>query len=105
MDLDSFIITVFCLVDNATKEISQGRRLRQRGHNPTMAVCLMRMTMEVAGENLGLSQDQAIYRYFRRHYSHFFPALRAYPKTATNGSTSSPGTGNLPFVLSTVEGP
>ena len=29
MDLDSFIITVFCLVDDATKEILQGRRLRQ----------------------------------------------------------------------------
>ena len=29
----------------------------------------------------------------------------AYPKTATNGSTSSPRTGDLPFVLSIVEGP
>ena len=80
MDLDSFIITVFCLVDDATKEILQGRRLRQRGPNPTMADSEV-LTMEVVGEYLGLSQDQAIYRYFRRHYSHFFPALKRVHRT------------------------
>ncbi|MCH8870308.1 MAG: hypothetical protein IIC85_11400, partial [Chloroflexi bacterium] len=54
MDLDSFIITVFCLVDDAMKEILQGRRLRQRGPNPTMADSEV-LTMEVVGEYLGLS--------------------------------------------------
>jgi hypothetical protein len=33
------------------------------------------LTMEVVGEYLGFGQDQALYRYFRRHYTHFFPAL------------------------------
>ena len=33
------------------------------------------LTMETVGEFLGFSQDIALYRYFRRHYSHFFPAM------------------------------
>ena len=33
------------------------------------------MTMEAVGEYLGLSQDTALYRYFRHHYRHFFPGL------------------------------
>ena len=33
------------------------------------------LTMEVVGEYLGLSQDQALFRYFRQHYGHFFPGL------------------------------
>ena len=31
--------------------------------------------METVGEFLGLSQDLTLYRYFRRHYCHFFPAM------------------------------
>ncbi len=61
MDLDSFIITVFCLVRlRRTKEILQGRRLRRRGPDPTMADSEV-LTVEVVGEYLGLCQDQAIY--------------------------------------------
>ena len=33
------------------------------------------MTIEAVGEFLGLSQDLALYRYFRQHYRHFFPAM------------------------------
>lgn len=29
------------------------------------------------GEYLGLEQDSALFAYVRRHYAHFFPALRA----------------------------
>ena len=36
IDLDSFIMTDICLIDDATKEILQGRRLRRRGPEPTM---------------------------------------------------------------------
>ncbi len=64
MDLDSYIITVFCLVDDGLKELMQGRRIRRRGPDPTMTDGEV-LTMEVVGEYLGLSQDQAIYRYFR----------------------------------------
>lgn len=60
MDLDSFVITVFCMADDAMKEILQGRRLRQRGPNSIMADSEV-VTMEVVGVYLGLGQDQAIY--------------------------------------------
>ena len=37
--------------------------------------------MEVVGEFLGLEQDAAIHRYFRRHWAHFFPALARVDRT------------------------
>lgn len=39
------------------------------------------LTMEVVGEYLGFTQDLALYRYFRRHYTHFFPALEQVHRT------------------------
>lgn len=80
VNLDTFIITVFCQVDDIMKELLQGRRLRERGPMPSLADSEV-VTMEVVGEYLGLGQDQAIYRYFRRHYHHFFPALRKVHRT------------------------
>jgi hypothetical protein len=77
MDLDSFIITVFCQVDDALEECLARlgvRRLRQRGPCATLADSEV-LTIEIVGEYLGLAQDKAIFDYFRRHYSHFFPAL------------------------------
>ena len=80
MDLDTFIITVFCWVDEMLKKFFPHQRLRQRGPEPTLAdseVC----TIEIVGEYLGLDQDKKIYRYFRRHYGHFFPALKKVHRT------------------------
>ena len=37
--------------------------------------------MEVVGEYLGLAQDSALFAYFRRHYTHFFPALLTLHRT------------------------
>jgi DDE family transposase len=80
MDLDDFIITVFCVVDEAIPAVLNGRRLRQRGPQPTLADSEV-VTMEVVGEYLGLAQDSALFAYFRRHYTHFFPALRTLHRT------------------------
>ena len=80
MDLDDFIIAVFCLVDEAMPQVTGGRRLRQRGPQPVLADSEV-LTMEVVGEYLGLEQDSAIFAYFRRHYAHFFPALRRLHRT------------------------
>src|SRR2546423_15042149 len=33
------------------------------------------ITMEVVEAYLLISQDRALYEYYRRHYAHFFPAL------------------------------
>ena len=80
MDLDTFIITVFCWIDDILESLYQGRPLRQRGPKPALSDAEV-LTMEVVGEYLGLSQDQALFRYFRQHYGHFFPGLAGMHRT------------------------
>jgi|SRR5271165_1081464 len=80
MDLDTFIIAVFCLVDEAIPRVTAGRRLRERGPAPTLADSEV-LTMEVVGEYLGLVQDSALFAYFRQHYAHFFPTLSRLHRT------------------------
>lgn len=74
MDLDTFIIAVFCLIDDTLTQIQAGKPIRCRGPAPVLADSEV-LTMELVGEFLGLDQDKAIYCYFRRHYGHFFPAI------------------------------
>ena len=80
MDLDDFIITAFCIIDDAMNDILQHRRLRQRGPKPSLSDSEV-LTIEVVGEYLRLHQDKAIFDYFCRHYSHFFPALKTLHRT------------------------
>jgi hypothetical protein len=80
MDLDDFIIAVFCLVDEAIPRLLDGQRLRQRGPAPILADSEV-LTMEVVGEFVGLAQDSALFAFFRHHYAHFFPALRTLHRT------------------------
>jgi hypothetical protein len=80
MDLDDFIITVFCWIDEAIPKAVDGHRLRQRGPAPTLTDSEV-VTMEIVGEYLGLEQDSALFAYFRHHYTHFFPAVRQVHRT------------------------
>ncbi|MDQ3803538.1 MAG: IS982 family transposase [Acidobacteriota bacterium] len=80
MDLDSLIVSAFCLVDDALAAELAGRRLRRRGPRPALADSEV-LTMEVVGEFLGLDQERQMFDYFRRHYGHFFPALRSLHRT------------------------
>jgi hypothetical protein len=80
MDLDTLIITWFCWIDEGINEITGDRRLRQRGPDPLLADSEV-LTMEVVGEYLGLDQDSALFAYFQRHWSHFFPRLRHLHRT------------------------
>ena len=79
MDLDSLIIAVFCLVDDALRQAGTAR-LRQRGPRPALHDAEV-LTAEVVGEYLGLDADAEVFAYFRRHYGHFFPALRRVHRT------------------------
>jgi hypothetical protein len=77
MSLDELIITVFCRVDEAVKQVMnelEVTRLRRSGPRPKLSDSEA-LTLEVVGAFLKLSEDQQIYAYFRRHYGHFFPAL------------------------------
>lgn len=80
MDLDTFIIAVFCWIDEALPAVMPDEGLRQRGPAPVMQDSEV-LTMEVVGEYLGLAQDTALFAYFQRHWAHFFPALRQVHRT------------------------
>lgn len=80
MDLDTLIVTVFCLLDDALVTALNGQPVRQRGPQPVLSDSEV-LTMEVVGEYLGMDQDKAIFVYFRQHFPHFFPALRDIHRT------------------------
>lgn len=74
MELIDYIVLTYTFIDDWYKGNFSERRLRQRGFQPRLTDSEV-LTMEVIGEYLGLATDTAIYRYFRRHWLHLFPAL------------------------------
>jgi len=74
MSIDDFIIAVFCLIDDELKKVLEGKKLRQRGPSPGLKDSEV-ITMEIVGEFLGMGCDKAIWEYFKRHWSHFFPKI------------------------------
>lgn len=76
MDLTTFMITVYCFIDDWLKDQS----IRQRGPQPTLSDSEV-LTMEVVGEFLGIDDEMALYRYFRRHWGAWFPRLRTVNRT------------------------
>jgi Transposase DDE domain len=71
VDLSTFIVAVFCLIDDRVAGLG---RLRARGPAPTLSDSEV-LTIEVVGEFLGMDEDTELFAYFRRHYAHFFPNL------------------------------
>jgi hypothetical protein len=80
VDLDTYIVNVYCLVDDVMKILYQEHKLRERGSEPTLGDSEV-ITIETIGEYLGWDQDKAIFKYFRSHFSHFFPALKLIHRT------------------------
>jgi hypothetical protein len=76
MDITTFIINIFCLIDDCIT----GQKLRERGPAPTLKDSEV-MTMEIVGEFLGIDTDKGLFMYFRRHYSDWFPGLRKITRT------------------------
>ena len=76
MDLSTFIVSVFCLVDDRLK----GKTIRQRGPAPKLCDSEV-LTMEIVGEFLGIDTDKGIHAHFKRHYAEWFPALREVHRT------------------------
>jgi hypothetical protein len=76
MDITTFIIATFCLIDDHLA----GKKLRSRGPQPTLRDSEV-LTIEVVGEFLGLEKDQAIFTHFRQHYADWFPGLRKIDRT------------------------
>ena len=76
MDITTFIITTFCLIDDQLA----GQCLRRRGPLPTMLDSEV-LNSEVVGEFFGVETDSNILTYFRRHYADWFPGLRKINRT------------------------
>lgn len=71
MDRSTFIVAVFCLIDDRIKDLG---RLRGRGPTPKLSDAEV-LTIEIVGEFLGFDEDTELFEYFRRHYAHYFPNL------------------------------
>jgi hypothetical protein len=84
MDLSTFIVAVFCLIDDRLKE----RRIRSRGPTPTLSNSEV-ITIEVVGEFMGLDEDKKLFTHFRRHYVHYFPNLRCVHRTTFAGQAAN----------------
>lgn len=76
MDISTFLIIVYCLVDDSLK----GCRLRKRGPQPRLSDSEV-ITMEIVGEFLGIDTDKDLYNFFRWHYRDWFPAIRRIHRT------------------------
>jgi hypothetical protein len=74
MDRDTFIITVYCLVDGEFKKLSAVHRVRHAGFAPELSDAEV-ITMEICGEYFKLQTDKDLFDYFAQHYRHFFPTL------------------------------
>lgn len=74
MERDSFIITVYCLVDDEFKKLSVVHRVRHAGFTPQLSDAEV-VTMEICGEYFKLHTDKDLFDYFAQHYRHFFPQL------------------------------
>jgi hypothetical protein len=74
MDRDTFIITVYCLVDEEFKKLRAVYRVRHAGFTPALSDVEV-LTMEICGEYFKQQTDKDLFGYFAQHYRHFFPAL------------------------------
>lgn len=83
MDLESFTLAVYCLIDELLAAVHADpdwRRVRTRGPAPLLADAEV-LTIEVVGEFLGHDRDVAIIQYFRREHPDWFPALNRIHRT------------------------
>jgi hypothetical protein len=74
MNLNDFIVKVFCEIDDFMNNNFPKRTFRERGPLPQLADSEV-LTMEIIGESLGLNTDKAIFEFFKRFYRHYFPKL------------------------------
>lgn len=73
MTVTDYLLNVFYLIDTEIKAMNLPR-LRKRGPEPRLSDSEV-ITIELAGEFLGIDTDKGIYRFFRRYHGSEFPAL------------------------------
>lgn len=78
MTFQDYLLHMFCLIDDQINDLG---RLRRHGPPPTLSDSEV-ITMELAGEFLGIDTDKGIYDFFRRYHAREFPALPHVHRTA-----------------------
>ncbi len=73
MTYEDYLLHLFYLIDSELKALNLPP-LRSRGKQPRLHDSEV-ITMELAGEFLGIDTDKGIWQYFRRHHDGEFPAL------------------------------
>ena len=76
MDITTFMIAVFCLIE----DFLSGRQLRCRGPQPTLRDSEV-LPIEMAGEFLGIDMESNIFTHFCRYYADWFPGLQKITRT------------------------
>ena len=74
MNLNDFIVNVFCETDDFMKKFFPERTLRSRGPTPQLSDSEV-LTIEIVGEILGFDTDKDIFGFFRTFYGHYFQNL------------------------------
>ena len=77
MDLNTFIVIIYCLIDDW---LATQPKYRQRGPQPTLSDSEL-LTIEVVGNFLGQGTDKGLFLYFQEHYHDWFPALATIHRT------------------------
>ena len=75
MPVEELIINVFSLIDDLFKELFH-KPLRTRGFEPNLTDSEV-ITIKIVGGWLGYYKNKDIWKYFRRHWLHFFPNMQA----------------------------
>lgn len=79
MTITDYLLELFYLVDTQLQTLNL-MSLRRRGPRPRLADSEV-ITIELAGEFLGLDTDKAIFEHFKRHHRAEFPALAEVERT------------------------
>lgn len=86
MFTEDFITTIFCLIDDELKKITEKKALRRGGFSPLLSDSEV-ITMEVVAEFLGIDTDKGAWEYFQDHGKALFPRLGSranFAKQASN---------------------
>src|SRR5215211_1295823 len=74
MDRDLRLVWLYCVIEDAVRQILGETRLRSRGPTPALTDGEA-LTIEIFGETLGLNSDASIWRYASDHLRDWFPSL------------------------------
>lgn len=80
MTYEDYLLYLFYLIDSELNTLNLSP-LRRRGPQPRLADSEV-ITMELAGEFLGIDTDKGIWQYFRRHHVREFPAVAQTNRTS-----------------------